>query len=150
MKSDLAAVGVDLTSRQLRVARRSGTKGKSTDASKRQDIFVFYWYPDYADPYSWFINLFHSASPPYFNLSYLASKPIDSSIDTLPGDDRDEPCEGRTPTTSACRSRCSAQAVAVPLYVQNYQRLYRKSMHRLRRQPGVLQRRVRLRRCKPA
>ena len=29
----------------------------------RQDILLFYWWPDYADPYSWFINLFHTEQP---------------------------------------------------------------------------------------
>ena len=49
--------------------RRSG-EGEVPDPAKRQDIFLLYWYPDYADPFSWFINLFHSSDPPYFNLAY--------------------------------------------------------------------------------
>src|SRR5581483_674562 len=37
-------------------------KAKSSNPADRQDILLFYWWPDYADPYSWFINLFHTES----------------------------------------------------------------------------------------
>ena len=57
--------------------------GKAADQSKRQDIFVFYWFPDYADPFSWFINLYRSSEPPFFNLSYLDDAKVDSAIDGL-------------------------------------------------------------------
>jgi peptide/nickel transport system substrate-binding protein len=126
MKSDLAAVGVNLTVQQLEW-QTQWAKGKSTDASKRQDIFLFYWYPDYADPYSWFINLFHSASPPFFNLSYLASKPVDASIDTLQSTTATSHAKANAAYIALQRSLLD-QAVALPLYVQNYERIYQKSM----------------------
>ena len=44
---------------------------------------LFYWWPDYADPYSWFINLFHSANPPYFNLAYYDNSTVDKQIDQV-------------------------------------------------------------------
>jgi peptide/nickel transport system substrate-binding protein len=44
---------------------------------------LFYWWPDYADPYSWFINLFHSGDPPNFNLAYYNSPSLDKSIDSV-------------------------------------------------------------------
>ena len=57
LKSDLAQLNVD-----LKVVASQWTaqwdRAKSSDAAKRQDIFVMYWYPDYADAYSWFTNLF--------------------------------------------------------------------------------------------
>src|SRR5690606_6580186 len=48
--------------------------GKSGDPAKRQDIFVMYWWPDYADAYSWFRNVFRSAEPISFNLTYLQDR----------------------------------------------------------------------------
>ena len=51
--------------------------------TKRQDIFLFYWYPDYADPFSWFTSLYKSANPPYFNLSYYRNPSLDKTIDGL-------------------------------------------------------------------
>lgn len=82
MKSNLAAVGVDLQAKALSWPTQWSI-GKSSDESKRQDVFLFYWYPDYADPYSWFINLYHSESPPYFNLSYWDNQQADHMIDQL-------------------------------------------------------------------
>ena len=142
MKSDLAAVGVDLTVQQLEW-QTQWAKGKSTDASKRQDIFLFYWYPDYADPYSWFINLFHSASPPFFNLSYLASKPIDSSIDTL---------QAKTATNHAKANADYVALAEVAARPGRRRPAVRAELRadlpevddRLRRQPRLLQRRVHL------
>jgi peptide/nickel transport system substrate-binding protein len=126
MKSDLAAIGVNVTVQTLEW-QTQWAKGKSADKAKRQDIFLFYWYPDYADPYSWFINLFHSASAPYFNLSYLASKPVDSSIDTLQAKTATSHAQANAAYV-ALQKTLLGQAVALPLYVQNYQRVYQKSM----------------------
>ncbi len=99
-------------------------QGKAKDAAKRQDIFVMYWWPDYADPYSWFVNIFRSADPVSFNLSYLKDEAIDKAIDGLPE---------LTATNRAAAQEAYANlqtqilgtkaAVAVP-YVQNYQRAF--------------------------
>jgi peptide/nickel transport system substrate-binding protein len=83
LKANLATVGINLESQAL-AWETQWDRGKSKDAAKRQDIFLFYWYPDYADPYSWFINLYHSAEPPYFNLSYWDDPAVDEVIDGLP------------------------------------------------------------------
>jgi peptide/nickel transport system substrate-binding protein len=55
-------------------------KAKSSNTAQRQDILLFYWWPDYADPYSWFINLFHSEQKPYFNLAYYSNPSIDAMM----------------------------------------------------------------------
>jgi peptide/nickel transport system substrate-binding protein len=103
-------------------------QGKSKDKDKRQDIFVMYWFPDYADAYSWFVNVFHSAEPVSLNLSYLEDEKIDKEIDDLPA---------LTATDKAGAEKAYADlqtkiigdraAVAVP-YVQNYQRAFAKSV----------------------
>lgn len=81
MKSNLSAVGITLQAKALAWPTQWSI-GKSADL-KRQDIFLFYWYPDYADPYSWFVNLYHSAKPPYFNLAYWQNPEADTLIDKL-------------------------------------------------------------------
>lgn len=89
---------------------------------KGQDIFVMYWFPDYADPYSWFVNVFRSNDKPQFNLSYLKDAEIDKAIDALPE-------LTATDRLAAEQSYADLQkkiieeraAVAVP-YVQTYQR----------------------------
>ena len=102
-------------------------QAKSANPAKRQDIFLFYWYPDYADPFSWFINLFHSSAQPYFNLSYLNSKPVDTTIDGLQAETAKSHAAASA-TYVSLQKTLLAQAVAIPLYVQNYQRVYQKSM----------------------
>lgn len=82
MKANLASVGVDLTTKALAWPTQWDL-AKSADESKRQDIFIMYWYPDYADPFSWFVNIYRSADPPYFNLAYWDDKQVDEVIDGL-------------------------------------------------------------------
>ena len=126
IKSDLSAVGVDVTVKALEW-QTQWAQAKSTNKASRQDIFLFYWYPDYADPYSWFVNLFHSENPPYFNLSYLASKPVDTTIDSLQATTATSHAKANAAYIALQRTLLG-EAVAVPLFVQNYERIYQKSM----------------------
>ena len=82
MKSNLAAVGVTLDAKPLAWTTQWDL-GKSADKSKRQDIFLYYWWPEYADPYSWFVNLYRSADPPVWNFSYWNDPAMDKVIDGL-------------------------------------------------------------------
>lgn len=79
MKSDLAQLNVNLRIQTLAWSTQ-WAKAQSSDLSKRQDIFIEYWWPDYADPYSWFINLFHTEASPYFNLSYYSNPQLDTMM----------------------------------------------------------------------
>ena len=79
MKSSLAKLNVNLTVQPLAWATQWG-KGKSTSPSARQDIFMEYWWPDYADPYSWFVNLLLTEKQPFFNLSYYSNPALDKQI----------------------------------------------------------------------
>ncbi|CAA9543960.1 MAG: Oligopeptide ABC transporter, periplasmic oligopeptide-binding protein OppA [uncultured Thermoleophilia bacterium] len=126
LKSNLAEIGIDVTVQPLEW-QTQWDKAKSTDPTKRQDIFVMYWWPDYADPFSWFVNLFKSADPPFFNVSYLVDPAIDKQIDALPSltaTDR----EAAQASYEAIQTRLLEQAVAVPLYVVNYQRVLQKNV----------------------
>jgi peptide/nickel transport system substrate-binding protein len=83
IKSDLADLNIDVEVRGLQW-QTQWAKAKSNDPGERQDIFIFYWWPDYADPISWFANLFHCEEEPFFNLSYYCNPRLDEMIDTVP------------------------------------------------------------------
>ena len=72
MKSNLADVNVNLDVRGLQW-QTQWDQGKSANPADRQDIFIFYWWPDYPDPVSWFYNLFRTEKAPFFNLAYYSN-----------------------------------------------------------------------------
>jgi peptide/nickel transport system substrate-binding protein len=82
LKSSLAKLNVNLTVQPLAWPTQWG-KGKSSSPSARQDIFMEYWWPDYADPYSWFVNLLLSEKQPFFNLSYYSNPALDKQINRV-------------------------------------------------------------------
>ena len=82
LKSEYAPLNIKLNVASLAWPTQ-WSKAKSTNPASRQDILLFYWWPDYPDPYSWFINLFHSANPPYFNLAYYDNPTVDKQIDRV-------------------------------------------------------------------
>ncbi|MEV4111153.1 ABC transporter substrate-binding protein [Nonomuraea sp. NPDC049695] len=87
-----------------------------------QDIFVMYWYPDYPDAYSWFLNVFKSADKPQFNLSYLKDPAVDKEIDSLPQLTATDQLQADMVYQNLQKKIIQEQAaVAVP-YVQTYQR----------------------------
>jgi peptide/nickel transport system substrate-binding protein len=79
MKSDLAQVNVNLSIQPLAWPTQ-WAKAQSSNISQRQDVTLMDWWPDYADPYSWFINLFHSEATPYYNLSYYSNPQLDTMM----------------------------------------------------------------------
>ncbi len=99
-------------------------QAKGDNPAKRQDIFLMYWYPDYPDAYSWFLNLFHSAKPVSFNLTYLDDKTVDSAIDQLPALTATNRSGAQSSYASLQQKLLVTDAVAAPLYVQQYQRAY--------------------------
>ncbi|MFG3442244.1 ABC transporter substrate-binding protein [Nonomuraea sp. NPDC047897] len=87
-----------------------------------QDIFVMYWYPDYPDAYSWFLNVFRSADKPQFNLSYLKNPGVDRAIDALPQLTATDALAADAAYADLQKKILQEEAaVAVP-YVQTYQR----------------------------
>jgi peptide/nickel transport system substrate-binding protein len=103
-------------------------RGKSGDPAKRQDIFVMYWYPDYPDAYSWFLNLFHSVDPVNFNLTYLHDAGVDSTIDQLPQLTATDRAKAQASYATLQRKLLVDDAVAAPLYVQQYERAFAGSV----------------------
>ncbi|MFC4122728.1 ABC transporter substrate-binding protein [Nonomuraea zeae] len=89
-----------------------------------QDIFVMYWWPDYADGYSWFGNVFHSGNPPVFNLAYLNDQGLDAMLDTVPElTVTDRPAAQRAYEQATRRVLDQRAAAALP-WVVNYQRAF--------------------------
>jgi peptide/nickel transport system substrate-binding protein len=127
IKSDLGKLNVNVDVRGLAWPAQWG-KAKSSNASDRQDILLFYWWPDYADPYSWFINLFHTEDKPYFNLSYYSDPRLDhmiDSVESLAATDRERAvAQYRTMQDVLLQSM-----PAVSLYTQVYQKAMQSSVH---------------------
>lgn len=123
LTSSLQQLGVELKATPLQWSAQ-WDRGKSADTAKRQDIFVMYWYPDYADAYTWFINMFHSANPPFFNLAYWNNPVADKLIDSLPALTAVTPPLAQAAYTTLQKMIIDQDAVASVLYVQNYQRAY--------------------------
>jgi peptide/nickel transport system substrate-binding protein len=126
LKSNLAKLNINLDVQALEW-QAQWDKAKSADASKRQDVFVMYWWPDYADPYSWFISLFHSEDQPNFNLSYYKNPDLDTQIDgveALAATNRDAAAAEYV----KMQQTLIDDAVVVVPYVQNYQRVLQSSV----------------------
>jgi peptide/nickel transport system substrate-binding protein len=82
LKSSLAKLNVNLGVQAL-AWNTQWSKAKSSTASSHQDIFIEYWWPDYADPYSWFVNLLLGEKQPYFNLSYYSNPALNKQINSV-------------------------------------------------------------------
>ena len=126
LKSDLAKVGVDVKVKAMQWTAQ-WDQAKSSNTGKRQDIFVMYWYPDYADAFSWFTSLFRSSDEPSFNLSYIKDPTLDTQIDGL----QVEAAKGEEAAQaaySAAQKRVLDDAVVMTFFVNTYQRAFRKSL----------------------
>jgi peptide/nickel transport system substrate-binding protein len=96
-------------------------QAKSSDPASHQDIFVMYWWPDYADPYSWFINLFHSEDTPFFNMGYYANPAMDRQIDSVEAVLATDKARAEQMYIDMQRTLYQ-DAPAIVLYTANYQR----------------------------
>jgi peptide/nickel transport system substrate-binding protein len=120
MKSSLADLNVTLSLKALQWPTQ-WAQAQSGDVTKRQDIFVMYWWPDYADPYSWFINLFHSEDKPFYNLGYYSNPALDKQIDQVEAVLAvDKPKAEQM--YIEMQKELFADAPAIVLYTSNYQR----------------------------
>ena len=125
IKSSLAKLNINLTTTSLAWPTQ-WAKAKSGNAGTRQSIFLEYWWPDYADPYSWFSNLVQSEKTPYYNLSYYANTTLDKQINNV------ESLVATNPTAGAQLYRTMQvellqQAPLQAVYNVNYQYAMRSS-----------------------
>lgn len=79
-KASLAQIGVNLTVKPMPWVAQWNL-AKATNPAQRQDIFMMYWWPDYANPYSFLFNLFHTEKTVNFNLAYYYNSGFDKLID---------------------------------------------------------------------
>jgi peptide/nickel transport system substrate-binding protein len=126
LKSSLAKLNIDLSTQALSFPTQ-WAKAKSANPANHPDIFVEYWWPDYADPYSWFTNLLQTQKPPYFNLSYYSSPKLDKQINQV------EPlvATNRAAASSlyhTMQTEIMQQAPIAVLYDDNYQYAMRSSV----------------------
>lgn len=77
---NLKQLGIELELRSMEWDQQ-WAQAQNTDPNSRQDMFVFIWWPDYADPVSWFQSLLHSEDQIVYNLSYLNDPELDAIID---------------------------------------------------------------------
>jgi peptide/nickel transport system substrate-binding protein len=126
LKSNLAKLNITLDVQALQW-QAQWDRAKSTDVAKRQDVFIMYWWPDYADPYSWFVSLFHTEATPNFNLAYYSNAKLDGQIDgiqALTATNRDQAAAEYV----TMQQQIIDDAVVVVPYVQNYQRVLQSSV----------------------
>lgn len=93
-----------------------------------QDIFAMYWWPDYADGYSYFGNVFHSANPPVFNLTYLDDPGLDTLLDSVPELTVTDRAAAQRAYVQATRRVLDQRAAAALPWVVNYQRAFQGSI----------------------
>ncbi|MEW6624788.1 MAG: ABC transporter substrate-binding protein [Bacillota bacterium] len=79
-KAELSKINVDLEIRAMPWDSR-WEMSKNKDPNKRQDIFMFYWWPDIASPYSFLYSMFHKQNEISFNLAYWENDEFDRLID---------------------------------------------------------------------
>ena len=77
---NLRQLGIDLELKSMEWDQQ-WAQAQNTDPASRQDMFLFIWWPDYADPVSWFTSLLHSEDEIVYNLSYLHDDELDALID---------------------------------------------------------------------
>ncbi|GAA0915098.1 ABC transporter substrate-binding protein [Nonomuraea longicatena] len=95
-------------------------RGKKGD----QDIFFMYWWPDYADGYSWLGNVFRSKDPVVFNLTYLKDQVADNQIDQLPILSVTDRSAAEETVADLTERLLDQRTVAVFPWVVRYQRAY--------------------------
>jgi peptide/nickel transport system substrate-binding protein len=88
-KAELAKLGINLELREMNWEAQWDL-GMS-DPQEAQDIFAFYWWPDYVSPYTFLYGMFHSEEEITFNLGYYRNTEYDEMIDeanTISGSDK--------------------------------------------------------------
>jgi peptide/nickel transport system substrate-binding protein len=124
-KSELDKIGVNLEIRSMLWDNQWDT-AKSDPTTSAQDILAMYWWPDYASPYSWLLNLYHTEAETMFNFCYYSNPQFDNLIDEgniISGIDRDE---GERLFIEAQKLLLN-EAVTIPMYDIQYVRIYRNN-----------------------
>jgi peptide/nickel transport system substrate-binding protein len=125
LKSSLAKLNVNLSTQSLAWPTQ-WAKAKSANEANRQSIFLEYWWPDMADPSTWFTNLLLTEHPPYFNLSYYSNSALDKQINKVDEVTAKSPAAG-SQLYHSMQVEVLQQAPLQALYNVNYQYAMRTS-----------------------
>jgi peptide/nickel transport system substrate-binding protein len=79
-KANLSKIGVELELRGM-PWESQWSMARNTEPKDRQDIFLFYWWPDVSSPISWLYSLFHSEEEILFNLAYYKNPEVDKMME---------------------------------------------------------------------
>lgn len=80
-KAACAELNIELDARAMPTAERNAI-ARSPDPERRQDIYLLYWWPDYANPDSFLSGMFYTQERPAYNLGYYSNPTFDKLIDT--------------------------------------------------------------------
>lgn len=80
-KAELSKIGIELEIRGM-PWESQWEMAMDTNPENRQDIYIFYWWPDISSPYSWLFSLFHTEESILFNLGYYYNSDLDVMIDS--------------------------------------------------------------------
>jgi peptide/nickel transport system substrate-binding protein len=121
LNSNLAQLGIDLDVQGMSW-QAQWDKARSENVEDRQDVFIMYWWPDYPDPFSWFISLFRTEEQPNFNLAYYSDGEMDAKIDGIQALEATDRAAAEQQYVEM-QQQLIDDAVVVAPYVQNYQRV---------------------------
>ncbi len=91
-KEQLSKLNIDLEIRGMPWEAQIDL-GHAADPDERQDIYLFYWWPDYVHPHSFLSCMFEALEPPLFNFTYYNNPIFDELInaaEAMAGIDREE------------------------------------------------------------
>jgi peptide/nickel transport system substrate-binding protein len=125
LKSSLAKLNVNLSTQSLAWTTQ-WAKAKSANEANRQSIFLEYWWPDMADPSTWFTNLLLTEHPPFYNLSYYSNSALDKQINKVDELTAKSPAAG-SQLYHSMQVTVLQQAPLQALYNVNYQYAMRTS-----------------------
>jgi len=125
LKSSLAKLNINLRTQSLAWPTQ-WAKAKSSDSTNHQSIFLEYWWPDFADPSTWFTNLLLTEHPPYYNLSYYSNPALDKQINKVDELTATDPTAG-SQLYHAMQVEVLQEAPLQALYNVNYQYAMRNS-----------------------
>ncbi|MEM1520157.1 MAG: ABC transporter substrate-binding protein [Candidatus Bathyarchaeia archaeon] len=81
IKSSLSKIGIDVEIRPMSWEEQWALAQSGWDNPQAaQDLFIFYWWPDYISPFDYLYNMFHSESKS-FDLSYYSNPEFEKTIE---------------------------------------------------------------------
>jgi len=124
-KSELAKLNVNLEIRGMPWEAQVDL-GSAADPNERQDIYLFYWWPDYSDPHSFLQSMFET-QPILFNFSYYSNPVYDALINAA----KEKALFDRQAATDMyveAQNILMADAAGIAIYDMSSQRAMRTSL----------------------